>query len=88
MRTRKLCPQTPAFFTRTAIPIIYDPKAPPPTLWLKCLKEWFLERQPLADLLQEIFGYILSADTSQQIVPFFWGVPRGGRAPWREFSLI
>jgi putative DNA primase/helicase len=79
MRTRKLHPQTPSFFTRTAIPIIYDPKAAEPELWFKCLDEWFLERQPLADLLQELFGYSLSADTSQQVVPFLWGVPRGGK---------
>lgn len=79
MRTRKLHPHTPTFFTRTAIPIAHDANASEPTLWLQCLKQWFKDRQPLANLLQEVFGLLLSSDTSQQVVPFFWGVPRGGK---------
>lgn len=79
IQTRTLYAHTPNFFTRTAIPIIYDPNAPEPTRWLECLSEWFEGRQPLADLLQEAVGYSLSADTSQQTVIFLWGVPRGGK---------
>lgn len=80
MRSRKLHKHTPEFFTRTAIPVEYDREAPAPTLWLKCLDEWFMQRQPLADLLQELFSYSLSADTSHHAVAFLWGVPRAGKS--------
>jgi putative DNA primase/helicase len=79
MRTGKRHPHTPAFFTRSAIPIVHDANAPKPVLWLQCLEQWFKGRQPLADLLQECIGYSLSSDTSQQVVIMMWGVPRGGK---------
>jgi putative DNA primase/helicase len=70
---------TPLFFNRTSLPIVYDPNAPQPELWIKFLREVTAKRVPLMALLQEIFGYIVSGDTSQQVVPHFWGVTRGGK---------
>jgi putative DNA primase/helicase len=72
-------PATPMFFTRTALPVKYDAHAPKPTLWLDFLKEVTKERQPLIDLLQEMLGYLISSDTSLQVVFFLWGRPRSGK---------
>ncbi|MGH6670740.1 MAG: DNA primase family protein [Xanthobacteraceae bacterium] len=80
MRTRKLYKHTPAFFTLNSIPLVYDPTAPRPKLWLKCLDQWFECNAGLIALLQELFGYTLSGDTSQHVAPFLWGVPRGGKS--------
>lgn len=77
--SRDLIDSTPDFFTRTALPLAYDPAAPAPDLWLQFLLEVFGGEQALVDLLQEIFGYIIAADTSQQAVFFLWGRPRSGK---------
>jgi putative DNA primase/helicase len=77
--TRKLYPASPVFFNRTSLPIVYDPNAPVPKLWFKFLCEVFDNRQPLIDFLQELYGYTISGDTSQQTVVHLWGVTRGGK---------
>lgn len=77
--TRKLYPATPHFFTRTALPIEYDAKAPEPTLWLEFLQQVTKERQPLIDLIQEMLGYLISTDTSLHRIFFLWGRPRSGK---------
>ena len=70
---------TPEFFTRTSLPIVYDADALAPTLWLQFLDEVFDGHSELVNLLQEIFGYIVSGDASQQAVFFLWGRPRSGK---------
>src|SRR5579862_4244927 len=77
--TRKLMPASPLFFNRTSLPIDYDPAAPKPVLWHKFLMEVFADREPLVSLLQELFGYTLSGDTSQHAVVHLWGVTRAGK---------
>jgi phage/plasmid-associated DNA primase len=67
IRTRKLYEATPKFFTRTAIPVTYDPKAKVPRKWLRFLWQVTKRRRPLVDLLQEAIGYTLSSDTHHQI---------------------
>lgn len=77
--TRRLYASTPLFFTRTALPINYDPNAPKPKLWHKFLNEVFQGRQSLIKLAQEWLGYKISADTSLHKVAFFYGPPRSGK---------
>jgi len=77
--TRKLHPATPTFFNRTSLPIIYDANASAPKLWHKFLCEVLDNRHTLIELLQELFGYAISDDTSQQIVAYLWGVTRAGK---------
>jgi putative DNA primase/helicase len=77
--TGELHDQTPEFFTRTALPIEYDQFAPNPERWLQYLREVTADRQPLIDLLQEMVGYLIACDTSQQKVFFLLGPPRSGK---------
>lgn len=77
--TRKLYPSSPLLFNRTSLPLDFDPSAPAPVLWNKFLREVFNGRVPLIELAQELFGYTISGDTSQHIVPYLWGVTRAGK---------
>jgi putative DNA primase/helicase len=67
-------------FNRTSLPIMYDPNAPAPRQWFKFLREVFDDRAPLIDLLQELFGYTVSDDTSQHVIAHLWGVARAGKS--------
>ena len=77
--TGKLYDSTPDFFTRTALPIDYDPDAPAPERWLAFLADVTSERQELINLIWEMFGYLISTDTSHQKVFFLYGNPRSGK---------
>ncbi len=77
--TGKLYDSTPDFFTRTALPINYDPNAPAPAQWLTFLADVTSGRQELIDLIWEMFGYLISSDTSHQKVFFLYGNPRSGK---------
>lgn len=79
IRTRKLYPPTPQFFTLTALPIEYDPNAPAPERWLAFMSEVTDKRADLIELIQETFGYIVSPDTSLHKVFFWYGRPRSGK---------
>ena len=77
--TRVLHPATSAFFTRTAIPLHYDPNAPAPARWTQFVHEITGGDLALAQLLQEMFGYLISDDTSQQRIFFMIGEPGTGK---------
>ena len=77
--TKRLLPHTPAFFNRNALDFAYDPKAPPPKLWLAFLDQvWPGDPQSIATL-QEIFGLCLTIDTSYQKIFMVTGPPRCGK---------
>ena len=48
-------------------------------LWENFLSEVMLGRQDLIDLLQEMFGYLISTDTSLQRIFFMFGKKRSGK---------
>jgi putative DNA primase/helicase len=77
--TGKKYPPTPTFFTLTALPLDYDPSAPVPRKWLRFLLQVMKGRKPLIRALQEMIGYIVSDDTSMQVVFFLWGRSRSGK---------
>lgn len=86
--TRKLYAPTPFFFTRTALPIDYDKRAPAPKRWLAFLDEVTegknelgetIARPDLVTLIREMMGYLLSSDTSKQKVFHLCGQPRSGK---------
>jgi P4 family phage/plasmid primase-like protien len=60
-----LLPHSLGFFTQNSLPFEYDPQAQCPQ-WQKFLGDVWGKDQQSIDTLQEIFGYILSGDTSQQ----------------------
>ncbi len=78
--TRELLPHTPEFFTVNAIDYPYSPRATPPLKWLSFLRQLWGDDQQSIDTLQEIFGYCLMADTSQQKAFMLVGPKRSGKS--------
>jgi putative DNA primase/helicase len=76
--TRKLHDPTPQFFVRSARPIDYDLKAPPPKGLLKFLSEVLCDDELIA-LMQQWFGYLITTDTNIQRILYFQGRPRSGK---------
>lgn len=76
--TRELVPHTPAYFTLNALPFEHDETATCPT-WLQFLTSLWPEDRESIDTLQEVMGYLLTADTSQHKVFVLQGPPRGGK---------
>lgn len=77
--TGTLHPATPTFFTLNALEIAYDPNAPEPREWLAFLGQLWPTDPDSILVLQEVFGYLLVPDTSQQKVFFLKGPPRSGK---------
>jgi P4 family phage/plasmid primase-like protien len=77
--TGDLLPPTPTFFTHNVVDFAYDPSAPPPMEWQKFLGELWPDDQQSIDTLQEMFGYCLTGDTSQQKAFLLLGVKRSGK---------
>jgi putative DNA primase/helicase len=77
--TRTLLPHTPTFFTHNAVHYAFDPGEPEPRQWLQFLHQLWPDDQAAIDTLQEIFGYCLTADTSQQKLFLIVGPRRSGK---------
>lgn len=73
-----LIPHSLGFFTQNSLPFSYNQSATCP-LWLSFLKSVWDEDQESIDTLQEMFGYILSGDTSQQKFFNIIGPRRSGK---------
>ena len=73
------CPLTPRLFTQNALGYAFDFDAPRPTAWFGFLdKLWASDPDSIA-LLQEWFGYSLTADTRQQKIMMIVGPKRSGK---------
>ena len=77
--TKRLLPHTPAYFNRNALDFAYDPKAPPPKLWLEFLDQVLPGDPQSIATLQEMFGLCLTTDTSYQKIFMVVGRPRCGK---------
>jgi putative DNA primase/helicase len=76
---RRLLPHDPRLFIGHSVPFSYDPAAATPDRWLAFLDElWEGDAASLA-LLQEMFGYALSGDTSLQKILLLVGPTRAGK---------
>ena len=75
----RLLPHTPSFFTLNALDFAYEPQAPRPMRWLTFLHQLWPNDAEALDALQEIFGYLLTSDTSQQKAFFMIGPKRSGK---------
>ena len=73
-----LRPATPRFFTTTAVGTLWDPDATCPQ-WLGFLQSIWGEDRESIRALQQIFGYLLTADTSYQKMFMLYGPPRCGK---------
>jgi putative DNA primase/helicase len=77
--TRQLLPHSPELFAQYVLPFAFDPKAPPPVRWHQFLAELWQDDEESKDALREWFGYVLSADTSQQKMFLLVGPKRSGK---------
>ncbi len=76
--TRQLLPHTPGYFSQNALPYGWVENGPPRE-WLKFLDQVWPGDQESIDTLQEMFGYLLTADTSQQKMFMIIGPKRSGK---------
>ncbi len=74
----ELLEPTPRFFTRNALAFDFLPDAPAPRQWLDFLNQVWPGGEEI-ELLQEIFGYLLVPDTSQQKIFLLVGPKRSGK---------
>jgi len=79
IKTRTLLPPTNQFFSLNCLPFDYNPRAPQPRCWLLFVNQIFEGDQEAIDTLQEMFGYILTSDTSQQKSFLIIGPKRSGK---------
>lgn len=79
MPTLALLSHTPMFFTPNALNYRYDPAASSPAAWLAFLAQLWPNDDESIETLQEIFGYALTADTSQQKAFLLVGPKRSGK---------
>ena len=70
---------TPSLFTTNALDFDPDPEAPEPMTWHEFLHQLFDGDLESLELLQEWFGYCLTADTSQQKMLLVVGPRRSGK---------
>ena len=77
--TGELCPASPLYFGIGSSEVMYNPNAPEPRVWLKHLDEVFDGDVGSLDVLQDMMGYLLGQDTSQQKIMMLVGPPRSGK---------
>lgn len=77
--SRALHLPTPAFFSMNAIPSPYINGAPAPVRWLAFLRDVWPNDPDAIGALQELFGYLLTPDTSQQKAFMLIGPKRSGK---------
>lgn len=77
--TMDLLPPTPRFVNRNASPVEFDPLADEPDRWQRFLGEVFEGDEETVSTLQEVMGYLLTQDTSQQKVFCLVGPIRSGK---------
>lgn len=79
LRNRRFLPATPQFFCTASSPVVFDPYAPRPALWLQFLDQlWPGDPEAIATL-QMWFGYLLTPDTRLQKILLMVGPKRSGK---------
>jgi putative DNA primase/helicase len=77
--TRKLYKTDANFFTTSSLPFNYESNATEPTAWLHFLKTIWPDDPQAISTLQEIFGLLLTSDTTQQKIFLIVGPLRSGK---------
>lgn len=77
--TMVLSPNSSLLFAFSSLPYAYESQAKCPN-WLKFLQEVFPDDAGKINLLQEWFGYNMTADTSQEKLMLLVGRPRAGKS--------
>lgn len=81
LATRTLAPHTPKFFSLNVLPYSWAQadRAERPCAWLKFIEDLWPGDIESQHCLQEIMGYLLTSDTSQQKMFLVQGPPRSGK---------
>jgi P4 family phage/plasmid primase-like protien len=79
LNSNQFTPPDPMLFTPHGVGFDYDPNAATPTKWLTFLDQVFDGEQDQIAALQEMFGYCLSSDVSQEKVFMLLGDKRSGK---------
>lgn len=77
--TRKMLPHSPLFFGLNTVEYAFDADAGKPLQWLAFLHSVWGDDQESIDTLQELFGLLLTADTSHQKAFLIVGPKRSGK---------
>lgn len=77
--TRTLLPSTDRLFVTSALDFDYNPRAAAPDRWTKFLHDLWPDDPESISALADMFGYLLTDDTSQQKMFMFIGPPRSGK---------
>lgn len=81
--TGTLRPHRPEDLITKLAPVAYDPAAPCPT-WDAFLSRIMADRADLVEFVQRAVGYSLTADTSEQVLFFLFGVGANGKSTFLE----
>ena len=85
--TMELLPGDPQFLTRNALDFDYDADPAAPVQWLAFLTDLFGSDEDQVKLLQEIMGYFLLPDTSQQKLFYIKGPTRSGKGTINRIAI-
>lgn len=77
--SRRFVPSSPALFSVTPSPVAYDADATEPRRWLAFLESLWSDDVQSIECLQEIIGYLVTRDTSQEKIFLVYGPPRSGK---------
>lgn len=77
--TRILLCHTPQYYSHHSVPFAFDRDAPPPARWLAFLRDLWGDDIESIETLQELFGYLVSGDTSLQKMFLVVGPKRSGK---------
>ncbi|TWT35601.1 hypothetical protein KOR34_04940 [Posidoniimonas corsicana] len=78
-RAEAIIEPTPRLLSVAACDYRFDPDAPEPAAWLAFLDSIWGDDPESVSALQEMFGYLLTADTSQQTIFLLVGPTRSGK---------
>jgi P4 family phage/plasmid primase-like protien len=84
INSNQFSPPDPILFTPHGVGFDYDPNAAAPTEWLHFLDQVFNGEKDQIGSLQEMFGYCLSSDVSQEKVFMLLGDKRSGKDTMRR----
>jgi putative DNA primase/helicase len=79
LRTGELRPPRREDFCTKLCPVPFDPDATCP-LFQHLLGTTFAERVPVIRFVQKLFGYAITGDVREQILPVFWGKGANGKS--------
>jgi putative DNA primase/helicase len=79
LRTGNLRPPLRGDYCTKLAPVAYDPEAACP-LFLGYLNDIFTRKAALIRFVQKLFGYAITGDVREQILPVFWGKGANGKS--------